>query len=162
MLCKHVHPQDTPHTHHTHTHTHTHARTHTHTHARTHTHTHARTHTRTHAHTHTRTHITHTDTHTSHTQTHTHHTHTHHTHTHRHTHTHTHTHTGSCLILSLDRSMPGLERRMSASSSFPNMLTGVTVALPGDLLRGVTEPEGGRGRRGQTRDDRKGRDRGRW
>ena len=41
--------------------------------------------------------------------------------------------------------MPGLERRMSASSSFPNRLTGVTVVLPGDLLRGVTDPEvGGR------------------
>ena len=35
---------------------------------------------------------------------------------------------------------------MSASSSFPNRLTGVTVVLPGDLLRGVTDPEvGGRG-----------------
>ena len=34
---------------------------------------------------------------------------------------------------------------MSASSSFPNRLTGVTVVLPGDLLRGVTDPEvGGR------------------
>ena len=40
--------------------------------------------------------------------------------------------------------MPGLERRMSASSSVPpNRLTGVTVVLPGDLLRGVTDPEGG-------------------
>ena len=39
--------------------------------------------------------------------------------------------------------MPGLERRMSASSSFPNRLTGVTVVLPGDLLRGVTDPEVG-------------------
>ena len=34
---------------------------------------------------------------------------------------------------------------MSASSSFPNRLTGVTVVLPGDLLQGVTDPEvGGR------------------
>ena len=60
--------------------------------------------------------------------------------------------------------MPGLERRMSASSSFPNMLTGVTVALPGDLLRGVTEPAEGRGRRdrrgtterGETEEDGRG------
>ena len=48
--------------------------------------------------------------------------------------------TGSCLICSLERSMPGLALRMSASSSFPKMLTGVTAALDGDLLVGVTEP----------------------
>ena len=50
------------------------------------------------------------------------------------------THTGSCLICSLDRSIPGLALRMSASSSLPNMLTGVTAALEGDLLVGVTDP----------------------
>ena len=36
--------------------------------------------------------------------------------------------------------MPGLARSMSASSSLPKMLTGVTAALDGDLLVGVTEP----------------------
>ena len=48
--------------------------------------------------------------------------------------------TGSCLICSLERSMPGLARRISASSSLPKTLTGVTAALEGDLLVGVTEP----------------------
>ena len=38
--------------------------------------------------------------------------------------------------------MPGLARRMSASSSLPKMFTGVTAALEGDLLVGVTEPRG--------------------
>ena len=36
--------------------------------------------------------------------------------------------------------MPGLARRMSARSSLPKILTGVTAALDGDLLVGVTEP----------------------
>ena len=37
--------------------------------------------------------------------------------------------------------MPGLALRMSANSSLPlKILTGVTAALEGDLLVGVTEP----------------------
>ena len=46
----------------------------------------------------------------------------------------------SCLICNLEKSICGLFLRMSESSSVPNMWTGVMVADPGDLLRGVTGP----------------------
>ena len=48
--------------------------------------------------------------------------------------------TCSCLMLSRPRSMPGLERRISARSSPAKMPTGVAAALDGDLLRGVMDP----------------------
>ena len=45
--------------------------------------------------------------------------------------------------------MPGLARRISASSSLPKTLTGVTAALEGDLLVGVTEPGEWEGEQGE-------------
>ncbi len=39
-----------------------------------------------------------------------------------------------------DRSIPGLARRMSARSSLGPNPAGVTLALLGDLLKGVTDP----------------------
>lgn len=50
--------------------------------------------------------------------------------------------TDSCLMVSLEKSMEGLARRRSASSS---SLYGVTLVLEGLLLRGVMDP--GRGER---------------
>ena len=48
-------------------------------------------------------------------------------------------------MVSLERSIPGLDRRISASSSLNMPPAGVTPALAGERLRGVMEAVGGGG-----------------